>query len=448
MKRQNFELDRDDELEEDDIDEFDIDDDDDDDDDGIAKKLKKLKGKLDGVALAFLFVGFIGLLSLICGIFVGRNSDPGDYYGTYYTVFDSAYITYHISEEESYCEASCGFDLVDLEIIEFTKCEYLTASKAQRFIKNEEYEGCDALALYVSDNNAHVLWIVENSPYKFVLNANGAELTQAKYDFVEDMEDPRDYYCTYTYNENNKITFNKDGTADFCFNGVDKEYKFAFVNEDWNSKWMKNNNGCALVVYLGEDIHVFIYEDNKTLVYGKYEFTGTGSVSLPLPDDDSDADSDDGSNNTSNGTSKSPNWSKLLDYSNVTLETSQTEYGYTLYTLLKIKDGKYRYEISLSDDFKKDETEIYYTDGSNSYYSFDGEKETISKSDVMSMCKMLTDLIDSIEIDDITKINDTKYSTADATIYLDSSGNVKKIEFEDSITIEFSNHGSTTVSKP
>ena len=115
---------------------------------------------------------------------------------------------------------------------------------------------------------------------------------------------------------------------------------------------------------------------------------------------------------------------------------------------MKIKDGKYRYEISLSDDFKKDETEIYYTDGSNSYYAFNGEKETISKSDVMSMCETLTDLIDGIDIDDITKINDTKYSTADATIYLDSSGNVKKIEFEDLITIEFSNHGSTTVSKP
>ena len=69
--------------------------------------------------------------------------------------------------------------------------------------------------------------------------------------------------------ENNKIKFNTDGTAEFCFNGNNKEYEFAFVNESWNKKWMKNDSECAIIVYnpnSPEDIHTFIYNDKTTLV--------------------------------------------------------------------------------------------------------------------------------------------------------------------------------------
>lgn len=244
--------------------------------DETAKKVKKLKRKLDDLALAMLIIGFIGIISIICGIFVGRASDPKDYYGTYYGVVDYTYMTYHIEEEGAFAVYNNGTDM-DTETIEFVKMEFCSADKAQQKFSNPEYSGYNALLLYTdsSGSYAHVLWITDDAPYQFVLNANGAVLTTEEYDFKADMEDPEDYYKNYYYDSDNYIVFLEDGTAMFCLNGRTTEYHFAFVNSEWCMRWMNFDAENALLVYSPgntNEIHTFIYKNSQKLNYGGYEF--------------------------------------------------------------------------------------------------------------------------------------------------------------------------------
>ena len=131
MRNRNYNEELDEDLDEeldDEYDEYD-DEDDDDEDDSIAKKLKKLKGKIEGVALFFLIIGGIGLISIICSFFVGGGFGfggkpvPEDIYGTYYAVSDYQYYTIYIDEEGSSSIVNRGFG--DGEETVYIKTEYV-----------------------------------------------------------------------------------------------------------------------------------------------------------------------------------------------------------------------------------------------------------------------------------------------------------------------------------
>lgn len=458
-----------DEDEDDENDDDDDDDDEDDEDDGVGKKLKKLKGKLDGIALAFLFIGFMGIVSLICGLFVGKGTtDPKDYYGTYYGMINSYYATYHIDEDagESYVELSNGIDMFDPERVDFEKYEYVSAADAQSKLNvpAPDYAEYDALFLYVNDDEVHVLWIVENSPYKFIINTTKTELTNKEYNFREDMSDPRDYYCTYTYNDNTYVTFNEDGTATFSNNGNIENYSFAFVNRSWGTTNGLNFDGdFALILYTpGENsgIITFIYESKTTLVYAdQYTFQGTGSETLPGTG--SSNDGNDGENNDGDGDTMPLNWSELLDYSNITITTERTGYGtgYDITTSLKImieedSYGSYkacRSEITMAgyyDGEYVNETSICYTDYYDSYYYSSGVRTDVSVSQALTYYYDVTDYIDSINTEELYEVEENVYTDGDATIYLNSDGKVEKIEFSSSNILYFSNQGTTVVTAP
>ena len=258
-------------LEDEDFDDDDFDDDDFDDDDGKARKLKKLKRKKDLVAIAFLFIGFIGVLSIVCGLFVGKSKKgPDDYYGIYYTVVDSAYITYHIEKDDMYIAIGNGLPGAKQEILKVIEYEYVPAEKAQTLQGHEKHDGHDALVLRTSANEGHILWIVENSPYKFKLNS-GAVVSEQKYNFAKDMGDPKNYYYQYIseYGSIYSVSFHNNGTASFVMNGTTEEYNFAFVSAEWCKKWLSGVKQSALILYkedISNNLYVFVYKDRKTLV--------------------------------------------------------------------------------------------------------------------------------------------------------------------------------------
>ena len=261
----------DDDFDDDDFDDDDFDDDDFDDDDGKARKLKKLKGKKDLVAIAFLFIGFIGVLSIVCGLFVGKSSKgPGDYYGIYYTVVDSAYFTYHIEKDDMYIAVDNGLPGAKQEIVKVIEYEYVPAKKAQTLQGHEKHDGQDALVLRTGANEGHILWIVENSPYKFMLNT-GDVVSKQKYNFAKDMGDPKNYYYQYIseYGSDYSVSFRSNGTASFVMNGITEEYNFAFVSAEWCKKWLRGVKESALILYqedASNNLLVFVYKDRKTLV--------------------------------------------------------------------------------------------------------------------------------------------------------------------------------------
>ena len=82
-------------------------------------------------------------------------------------------------------------------------------------------------------------------------------------------------FGNYLYFVTVKITFNKNGTAQFTLNGEEKTYKFAFVNYEWSKRWLRNpiEGYYALIVYENTNaIYVFDIEDSNTIWFGEYEF--------------------------------------------------------------------------------------------------------------------------------------------------------------------------------
>ena len=454
MKQQNVELDYLEDVEE--LDQENDFEDDDDDDDGVGAKLKKLKGKLDVLAVACFAIGLIGIISIICGIFVNRSYDPKDYYGTYYGVDDYTYYTYHIDEDESYVIISNGTS-IGKQTQTFTKCKFVTADKVAEMSSNSDSGDYEyALLLYISDDQAHILWVKDDSPYMFELNANGVILTQETFDFAADMKDPKDYYTTYQYNPSNYVIFNADGTARFMLNGDMEEYQYVFVNKAWGTKWLKNfESDSGLILFRdGEnDIHTFFYHNDK-LDYGGNIFNRVGSSSGSSGSGDSSgtgtgSGSGTGTGSGSGAVSNAPDWSVVLDYSNVTIETTRSN-GYITNKMTYYRDeytGQHKFKMVASAG-SETSTATYYTNGYNSYAVIDGSTTSATNSEVMYYCNDFTDRIDSIDVDSLVETAENVYSDGTATIYLNSNGTVQKISFTSYGTLKFSEHGTTTVTAP
>lgn len=503
-----------------DDDDFDDDDDDDDfddddDDDGVSAKLKKLKSKMDGVALWCLLIGFVGLLSLIWGIVIsvkGSNYDPEDYFGDYYGSDEGVYFTYHIAEDatESYFELSCGTDIVASQREYFVKREYLTADKASKHADlntgaNGEFEGCDVLLLYIDDSNAHILWIKNNNPYEFVLNSKNAKLTTEEFDFAKEMNDPKDYYATYKYAENTYVTFNSNGKATFVNGGVSTEYKYVFVNSDWAKTWVKFNGGSALILYntTTGDVYTFAYKSNQMLDMNGYKFYfvpgsgtdiggsgsdiggsgsdiggsgsdiggsgsdiggsgsdiggsgsdigGSGSDIGGSGSDIGGSSSDiGGSGSDIGGSEATPDWSKLFDFSNVTIVREAGGYGYAseITTIwLDVDNGEMKMEIAY-EEYGYSYTSTLYTDASGSYMFENGEYcETISDDEARYYYESFISELLEIDTDMLHKQSNNVYTDGDAVITLGTSGNIASIELL-YYDFTFYNWGTTVVVAP
>lgn len=227
-----------------------------------------------------LLIGAIAIASLICGLSIktwkkemDKGPDPEDYYGIYYAAFDNEYLT--ISLESDYCKITTSNGLKGTGDTKKYHYDYVSAKYAQAKLANDKYDGCPAILLYTTSGDVIALWVTSTNPYRFEIGSNGAKVTQETFDFASKMNDPKDYYYTYSYGSNNRISLNRDGTATLVMSGESGDYLFAYVNESWLEIYTNYNYDAAIVCYKEKSnlFQIFEYVDNTELKYaGEYSF--------------------------------------------------------------------------------------------------------------------------------------------------------------------------------
>ena len=205
---------------------------------------------------------------------IDKGTDPADYYGTYYSFNDNEIVSVTFSANGCLYSRSNG--LKGNKTDNSYEYEYVSSEFAQFIIENSKYEGCPAIFVYADSNKefATVFWVTSSNPYEFVVNDGESHFTSSEINFAELMGDPKDYYCTYTFNANSYVTFYDDGTAVFVKNGESINYFYSFVNEGWLKKHTTKSITKGLMLYkdASDYYEIFEYVDNKTLKYGETIF--------------------------------------------------------------------------------------------------------------------------------------------------------------------------------
>lgn len=371
---------------------------------------KKSQTKL---MILYILIGVFAIASIICSLFVGNAllsfgiKDPKDYYGSYYSVLDYDYIEFEITKDECVYKQSRG---IPVGTVEEKSCKYdfVSADYAKRRFGSdfkEEYEGYNAILVYTeagSKQYAITLWVISDDPYMFIIDKTGAEVTSEPYSFKEDMGDPEDYYCTYTYNNDNKVTFNKNGTATWKFNGSEESWSFAYVNKAWLETWTEYDYDAALICYKpGQNgFRIIEYKSKTELVYlDKHSFTGTGSEAPTKDEEDSSEDDDDSTSSdtesevSSDSTSQEmefAEWSSYFDFDNVDIEYRIKEDGVVISGYDLVVNGDVDILTMYSSDYGGTE-DVYTCDGDDCYCN---DEYYGTASDFYLMTQALTGLID------------------------------------------------------
>ncbi len=277
--------------------------------------------------------------------------DISDYFGTYYG-FDSTeqlFYTLVFKSDVSYAnDGKISLTYTNGQVENdnttlFTKAELLTPSAAQALAGNSTYDDCYAIILRQSSSSAVVLWVT-NSGLK--LNTKDVVLSKKAMTFADAMDDPMNYYCTYVYNDKNKLTLREDGIASFFFNGTTKTRNYLYVSADWCQQHTTGLTKDAIILYDPDDRNSFIdyyfyYEDKTLLMFsGETAFTGTGSEDkAPSDNDDNDYDDgygDDSGSSGNEGTSgnnpvSDSVWNSYFKFDNVTIDGVADGGEYTAY---------------------------------------------------------------------------------------------------------------------
>lgn len=210
--------------------------------------------------------------------FADLNKDPQDYYGTYIGVDVEMLAEYTLKISEN------GYSLQTSNIIvsekkestyKFINAEYLYG------VNNPKYTDKDALLCNdPSKNSTIVIWIHrdgENISLEFdmidvMMTKDGESL--AEYMAAEVGISSRNSN-TYTYSSTNFVSFDNDGTADFCLNGEMATYQYFVATEEYMKTQIKNNNarGDYYILYTDNgNFHAFSI-DGDALQYGNARFT-------------------------------------------------------------------------------------------------------------------------------------------------------------------------------
>ena len=242
----------------------------------------EFKKSQDKMAIIFLILFIMGIVSAICGLFVGdyailggdcgggisKGEDPMDYYGTYYTSNDYTYTSFEFNEDECIYTVTNGVT----EQKKYYEYEYVSAEYAQTRYADEEFVDCDAIFVYEDEDQerAIVLWVEKISlpmfgtHYEFTIGTTGQKekLTSSPYNIAEDMNDPKDYYGMFRFDSNNYVSFDENGTALVTLNDRETEYSYIFVNNGWMEKHLKGGYTCdyALAVYKKGSNKFMIFE--------------------------------------------------------------------------------------------------------------------------------------------------------------------------------------------
>ena len=263
----------------------------------------EFKKSQDKMALIFLILFIMGIISAICGLFVGdyailggdcsgcvATTDPADYYGKYYTEMSNGVtVIFEFDETEcTYIETN-GVK----ENKKYYEYEYVSAANAQRKFPNETYEGCDAIVVYLdsSYNNGIVLWIIEGGEgetYTFRIGAtdqtvkayetnegnsdNTNQEPEEDGDNEENTMQTPDYYGTYRYDSENYITFYEDGTA-ILYDAYGITYLTCeFVSAETIMDESYASSDYVIAVYNDSDAMYFEYYTDYLALSGYYRF--------------------------------------------------------------------------------------------------------------------------------------------------------------------------------
>ena len=272
---------------------------------------KSFKKSQDIASLFFLLILAIAVASLICAFAVGEgllpkdlfagpltyesaaSMDASELYGDYYGINNYILHSLSLTKDKMIVRSSNG--LKNQDAVTEIGYKYLSAEDAQTLFAKEDYIDCPALVSENLGNGAYiVIWVCEDGLY---YNAVDTVMTEKRVYLEEAVNDPRDYYTTYTYNSNSYVTFNQDGTATFSLNGDVDEFLFIYVDKYWKSTHSEYESiisgNKALLLYQEDSnkFQHFEYRDKYTLWYGSqsnFEFTGTGSAFFPYEEEEPD----------------------------------------------------------------------------------------------------------------------------------------------------------------
>ena len=215
---------------------------------------------------------FIMLLGMSMITSCSSNSDPKDYYGTYYGVTEQ-YMYYTIELSSNKNVRVIRENGVRKETDDYTY-SYKTSDRAQKLSPNQDMEGKDAIFIWDSDDKstALVLWILENTKNNYVFYSSAADtkITKEKWKQIGCKNDPKDYYGKYTLGSN-YVQFSSNGKATYKDNSNFFNADYYYGDAEYiNMVFSNDTTNPGLIIK--SDV-----ENNRVLIF---EITSSKTVSI------------------------------------------------------------------------------------------------------------------------------------------------------------------------
>ena len=193
-------------------------------------------------------------------------NSPDDYFGTYYGSKNYAIEKIEIGKSDITFTTSSV--IVKEKQVKY-KYMFLCADYAE-----QKYQKKNDLIVVYEENitdAVRLLWLDKDENGKYILSGNNeVEYGTKEITFNKLVNDPQNYYGTYVYSANNKVTVNSDGTAAFTLEGKTTSYKYFYADNAWLSAFVQKNYKGAIVLHNNDEnaLQIFEIDTNGNLVYG------------------------------------------------------------------------------------------------------------------------------------------------------------------------------------
>ncbi len=240
--------------------------------------------------LSSIFIFLVGLISVIIAVLSimgelsGLLDDITDYdydeleeieiepekLGTYYAYDSESLLLYTVNFEtaagKNICTMTVSNGMKGKETVTKEEFKVISYSDASKITLNTNFVGDPAIITKNKDGDnskANVFWLTTEAMF---LNSTGLRFSHTEISFADKMYDPKSYYGTYKYSDNNYVTFNKDGTATLVINGEKNEYSYMYVSKQWCEKHTSMLDQDSIILYTpgSSEFKYFYYmEKNK-----------------------------------------------------------------------------------------------------------------------------------------------------------------------------------------
>lgn len=187
-----------------------------------------------------------------------KGEDPKDYYGTYSGFSNNSFLDLEINENCVYLRSHIGINSKILST--YYDYDFITDQDyiSRTFTEARKKEGLPALYAYASGKEKAIIFWAEktNDSYTFYAQKNDFVLTKEGVTLSQAMNDPKNYFGTYTY-QDNSIELKASGDCVTEINGETEERKYAYVTNDYvkaNFSTAKGiNDGLPFIATYEED---------------------------------------------------------------------------------------------------------------------------------------------------------------------------------------------------